>query len=277
MSNKTDFLAIAIASAVNGQFIAVQNLSLALSLVSSDKAKEVIRDFKAKTVSLGLSSSYANDLSSLASFVDDLKLVSFKEIRSEKTTLSLLSVRLEEKGVVNLASLKGFKAFNANTLKASVQDAYKFDNCSEVLALAGDALIVELAAFNKLSQGYIACKAIALKVSDFIKACTLEKSQLVEDAAPVVEDAAPVVEDAAPVVEDAAPVVEDAAPVVEDAAPVVEDTDTDTDFALARAQILASLTTSELLEVIATHDNDSLQVLLKGIQALIKGRNKKTA
>ena len=232
MSNKTDFLAIAIASAVNGQFIAVQNLSLALSLVSSDKAKEVIKNFKAQTITLGLSSGYANDLSSLASFVDDLKLISFKEIKSEKTTLSLLSARLEEKGVVNLASLKGFKAFNANTLKISVQDAYKFDNCSEVLALAGDALIVELSAFNKLSQGYIVCKAIALKVSDFIKACTLEKSQLAE-VAEVAED---------------------------------------TSFAIVRAQILASLTTSELLDVIATHDNDSLQAILEGVQAMIKAR-----
>jgi hypothetical protein len=62
-------------------------------------------------------------------------------------------------------------------------------------------------------------------------------------------------------------VVEDAAPVVEDAAPVV-------DFALVRASILASLTTSELLDVIATQDNDSLNAILKGVQSLIKGRKK---
>jgi len=264
MTNKTDFLAIAIASAVNGQFVAVQNLSLALSLVSSDKAKEVIKDFKAKTVSLGLSSGYANDLSSLASFVDDLKLVSFKEIKTEKTTLALLSARLEQKGVVNLASLKGFKAFNANTLKAGVQDAYKFDNCPENLAVTGDALIVELAAFNKLSQGYIACKAIALKVSDFIKACELDKKRAIEDA-PKQEDAP--IEDAP--IEDAP--IEDAP--IEDAP--IEDApieDAQTDFALVRAQILASLTTSELLDVIATHDNDSLQAILKGVQTMIKAR-----
>ena len=247
MSNKTDFLAIAIASAVNGQFMAVQNLSLALSLVSSDKAKEVIKDFKEKTVNLGLSQGYANDLSSLASFVDNLKLISFKEIKSEKTTLSLLSVRLGEKGVINLASLKGFKAFNTNNLKTSVQDAYKFDNCSEILAIAGDGLIVELSAFNKLSQGYNACKAIALKVSDFVKACTLEKSQLVEDTDTVAD------------------------------ADTVADTVADTDFAVVRASILASLTTSELLDVIATHDNDSLNAILKGVQAMIKARNKKAA
>ena len=44
-----------------------------------------------------------------------------------------------------------------------------------------------------------------------------------------------------------------------------------------RLHVLASLTTSELLDVIATHDNDSLQALLKGIQGIIKTRNKKAA
>ena len=53
--------------------------------------------------------------------------------------------------------------------------------------------------------------------------------------------------------------------------------DTVADFALARAEILANLTTSELLEVISTQDNDSLQAILKGVQAMIKTRNKKAA
>ncbi len=273
MSNKTDFLAIAIASAVNGQFLAVQNLSLALSLVSSDKAKEVIKDFKEKTVNLGLSKGYANDLSSLASFVDDLKLVSFKEIKTEKTTLALLSARLEEKGVINLASLKGFKAFNVNTLKASVQDAYKFEDCLLSLCTQGDDLIIELAAFNKLSQGYIACKAIALKVSDFIKLCEADKKRAIEDAP--IEDAP--IEDAP--IEDAP--IEDAP--IEDApiedAPIEDAPIEDTNNAAAamRLHVLASLTTSELLDVIATHDNDSLQALLKGIKGMITSRNKKAA
>ena len=240
MSNKTDFLAIAIASAVNGQFLAVQNLSLALSLVSSDKAREVIKDFKAKTVNLGLSQGYANDLSSLASFVDDLKLVSFKEIKTEKATLALLNARLEEKGVVNLASLKGFKAFNANTLKTSVQDAYKFDNCSEVLAVTGDALIVELSAFNKLAQGYIACKAIALQVTDFVKACELDKKRAIEDAP--IEDA-----------------------------PIE---DTNNAAAAMRLHVLTNLTNDELLAVIASRDNDDLLVILDSLQALIAKRQK---
>ena len=253
MSNKTDFLAIAIASAVNGQFLAVQNLSLALSLVSSDKAKEVIKDFKAKTIDLGLSSGYANDLSSLASFVDDLKLVSFKEIKSEKTTLSLLSARLEQKGVINLASLKGFKAFNANTLKASVQDAYKFEDCLMSLCAQGDSLIVELSAFNKLAQGYIACKAIALQVTDFVKACELDKKRAIEDAP--IEDAP----------------IEDAP--IEDA-PIE---DTNNAAAAMRLHVLASLTTTEILAVCYAQDNDSLQAILKGVQALIKARNKKAA
>ena len=260
MSNKTDFLAIAIASAVNGQFLAVQNLSLALSLVSSDKAREVIKDFKAKTVNLGLSQGYANDLSSLASFVDDLKLVSFKEIKTEKATLALLNARLEEKGVVNLASLKGFKAFNANTLKTSVQDAYKFDNCSEVLAVTGDALIVELSAFNKLAQGYIACKAIALQVTDFVKACELDKKRAIEDAP--IEDAP--IEDAP--IEDAP--IEDAP--IEDA-PIE---DTNNAAAAMRLHVLTNLTNDELLAVIASRDNDDLLVILDSLQALIAKRQK---
>ena len=240
MSNKTDFLAIAIASAVNGQFLAVQNLSLALSLVSSDKAKEVIKDFKTKTIDLGLSSGYANDLSSLASFVDDLKLVSFKEIKTEKATLALLSARLEEKGVINLASLKGFKAFNVNTLKTSVQDAYKFENCLLSLCTQGDDLIVELSAFNKLSQGYNACKVIALKVSDFIKLCDADKKRAIEDAP--IEDA-----------------------------PIE---DTNNAAAAMRLHVLASLTTTEILAVCYAQDNDSLSVILKGVQAMVKARKK---
>ena len=245
MSNKTDFLAIAIASAVNGQFLAVQNLSLALSLVSSDKAKEVIKDFKTKTIDLGLSSGYANDLSSLASFVDDLKLVSFKEIKTEKATLALLSARLEEKGVINLASLKGFKAFNVNTLKTSVQDAYKFENCLLSLCTQGDDLIVELSAFNKLSQGYNACKVIALKVSDFIKLCDADKKRAIEDAP--IEDAP-----------------------IEDA-PIE---DTNNAAAAMRLHVLASLTTTEILAVCYAQDNDSLSVILKGVQAMVKARKK---
>ena len=272
MSNKTDFLAIAIASAVNGQFLAVQNLSLALSLVSSDKAKEVIKDFKAKTIALGLSSGYANDLASLASFVDDLKLVSFKEIKTEKATLALLSARLDQKGVVNLASLKGFKAFNANTLKASVQDAYKFEDCLMSLCTQGDALIVDLSSFNKLSQGYNACKEVALRVTDFIKSCEADKKRVIEDA-PKQEDA-PKREDAP--IEDAP--IEDAP--IEDApiedAPIEDAPIEDTNNAAAamRLHVLTNLTNDELLAVIASRDNDDLLVIFDNIQALIAKRQK---
>ena len=269
-----NFLQTAISQLTNGTFDSFVNVTIASTILGKNvKASKAL--FLEKGEQSGVSKATLNDVWGLAGFFANPDFVRYADVKN--APVSVVTLRLEKLGLTKLQHCKEYRAlcndkenllFNLQTLNSLVEKSDVTAAITNVEGLKAFATpisewqIVAVETKNLL-QGYeklAADKAAADKAAaDKAAADKAAADKAAADKAAADTDTDNAAADKAAADKAAA------------------DTDTDNAAAAMRLHVLASLTTSELLDVIATQDNDSLQAILKGVQALIKARNKKAA
>ena len=269
-----NFLVTAISQLTSGTFDSFVNVTIASTVLGKNvKASKAV--FLEKGEQNGVSKATLNDVWGLAGFFANPDFVRYADVKN--APVSVVTLRLEKLGLTKLQHCKEYRAlcndkenllFSLQTLNGSIERSDVTTAITNVEGLKAfitpisewQITAVEtknlLHGYEKLESEKLAAEKLAAEklAAEKLAAEKLAAEKLAAEKLAAEKLAAEKL--------------------------AASDTDTDTvnvdlDFEAIRASVLKNLTANELLDIAALMDNDSLAVILKGVQALMKVRNKK--